>query len=163
MRSIPSPSSPSPTLTDFADNYLVIPRRWRRRRRQTGFLYQTGYTPFSLTFTTAGTYSLGIGVANVTTDQYSSGLLVDQLRAVLGEHHQRIVRTGDFTGWSTIGNTSIQTIGFGIGPTGGPYQALISTASVPEPSSILLLLTGGLGAAFVIRRMARATPTRRAA
>lgn len=36
--------------------------------------------------------------------------------------------TGDFSYWSTIGNTSIQTNGFMVDPAGGTYQALISNA-----------------------------------
>lgn len=35
--------------------------------------------------------------------------------------------TGDFTPWTTIGNTSIQTAAFGSGPTDGNFQALLST------------------------------------
>ncbi|NEO49525.1 MAG: PEP-CTERM sorting domain-containing protein [Moorea sp. SIO4A3] len=35
--------------------------------------------------------------------------------------------TGDFTEWSTIGNTSIETEAFGSGPTDGEFQALLST------------------------------------
>lgn len=35
--------------------------------------------------------------------------------------------TGDFTGWETTGNTSIETFGFGSGPTDGDFEALLST------------------------------------
>ncbi|WP_424102805.1 hypothetical protein [Moorena producens] len=35
--------------------------------------------------------------------------------------------TGDFTEWSTIGDTSIETAAFGSGPTDGDFQALLST------------------------------------
>lgn len=37
--------------------------------------------------------------------------------------------TGDFTGWSTSGNTSIQTASFGSQPTQGNFQALVSTTA----------------------------------
>lgn len=37
--------------------------------------------------------------------------------------------TGDFTGWSTTGNTSIQTASFGSQPTQGNFQALVSTTA----------------------------------
>jgi hypothetical protein len=144
----------SPTLTDFADNYSSLVAA----PLQSGFLYQTGYTPSSVTFMTGGTYSFGIGVADVTTDQYSSALEVTGFTLSSGSITNGSFSTGDFTGWSTIGNTSILAA-----PTGlGGNQALISTASVPEPSSILMLLTGGFGAAFVIRHVAMATPSRRA-
>lgn len=129
----------------------------------TGFMYQSGYRPFSETFANAGTYTLGLGVANVTTDAYSSGLLIDNMVLSGGTLDNGLFSTGSFTGFSTIGDTSIQTSGFGINPTNGPYQALITASSVPEPSSVLLLLTGGLGAAVVIRRKARSAATPRAA
>lgn len=35
--------------------------------------------------------------------------------------------TADFEGWSTIGDTSIETDDLGIFPTNGTYQALITT------------------------------------
>lgn len=35
--------------------------------------------------------------------------------------------TGDFTGWTTIGVTSIETAAFGSGPTEGTYDALMTT------------------------------------
>jgi hypothetical protein len=142
----------APTLTDLVDNYHGFPTTLPSAPSQTGFLYQTGYNSFSETFATAGTYTLGIGVANVTTDAYSSGLLVDNFALTGGTITNGLFATGDFTGWSTIGNTSIQTSAFGVSPTNGTYQALISTASVPEPSAIVLLIVGGLGAAVVVRR-----------
>ncbi|MBD2502147.1 hypothetical protein [Anabaena azotica] len=37
--------------------------------------------------------------------------------------------TGDFTGWNTTGNTSIQTANFGSQPTQGNFQALVSTTA----------------------------------
>lgn len=42
--------------------------------------------------------------------------------------------SGDFTGWSTIGETRIERATFGSGPTEGAFQALLSTAGrVEEP------------------------------
>ncbi|MDY6783804.1 MAG: PEP-CTERM sorting domain-containing protein [Cyanobacteriota bacterium] len=37
--------------------------------------------------------------------------------------------TGDFDGWETIGNTSIETAAFGSGPKEGDFQALLRTSS----------------------------------
>jgi len=34
---------------------------------------------------------------------------------------------GDFSGWTTIGSTSIETAAFGTGPAEGTYQALLTT------------------------------------
>lgn len=54
----------------------------------------------------------------------------------------------DFTGWTTIGNTSIETAEFGSGPTEGTYEALItnssSSISTPDLETFLGLETGSL-------------------
>jgi hypothetical protein len=143
-----------PALTDFADNYFNYPTPMPTAPPQTGFAYHTGYNSFSETFATAGTYTLGIGVVDVTADSLSSGLLLDNFQLTGGSIANGSFGTGDFTGWSTIGNTSVVTLGFGVDPSNGPYQAFLSTASVPEPSSVVLLVLGGLGAtvAFLRRR-----------
>ncbi|WP_107667773.1 PEP-CTERM sorting domain-containing protein [Cyanothece sp. BG0011] len=38
--------------------------------------------------------------------------------------------TGDFTGWQTIGQTSVDTSGFGVTPTDGTYQAVLETCHI---------------------------------
>ena len=129
-----------PSLTDFADNFSML----TPAPSQTGFLYQTGYQTFSANLA-PGTYSWGIGVVDVTTDQFRSGLLLSDLSLTSGTIVNGSFGTGDFTGWSTIGNTSVVTSAFGINPANGSNQAFLSTASVPEPSSIVLLVLGGLG------------------
>jgi hypothetical protein len=43
--------------------------------------------------------------------------------------------SGDFTGWSTIGVTSIETAAYGTGPTEGSYQALVTS---PEDNGFLV-------------------------
>lgn len=146
----------APTLTSFVDSYYGYPATLGAAPSPTGFLYQTGYQTFSETFATAGTYTLGIGVANVTTDQYASGLLIDNMSLTGGTLTNGLFSTGDFTGWSTIGNTSVVTAAFGISPTNGSYQALLST--VPEPSAIVLLVGGGLGATILVRRRTACLP-----
>ncbi len=40
--------------------------------------------------------------------------------------------TANFTGWTTIGNTSIETEAFGSGPTEGTFQALLMTSSIED-------------------------------
>jgi PEP-CTERM motif len=134
------------SLTDFADNFSTL----TAAPSQTGFLFQTGYQPFSVNLA-PGTYSWGIGVVDVTTDQFSSGLLLSDISLTSGTIVNGSFGTGDFTGWSTIGNTSVVTSSFGISPTDGPFQAFISTASVPEPSSMVLLVLGGLGVTVACR------------
>lgn len=44
--------------------------------------------------------------------------------------------TGDFTGWSTIGEVSIETAAFGSGPTEGTYEAFLSTGGLASPVSV---------------------------
>ncbi len=130
----------------------VIPRRWPRPLADG--LPVPDRLPVLLRDLLDGGYVLAgrSAVANVTTDAYSSGLLLDNMTLTGGTINNGLFSTGDFTGFSTIGNTSIQTAAFGISPTNGTYQALISTASVPEPSSVVLLFIGGLGAAAIVRR-----------
>lgn len=45
--------------------------------------------------------------------------------------------TGDFTGWITLGETSIETAAFNTAPTEGTYQALLSTAGATFADEIL--------------------------
>jgi hypothetical protein len=45
--------------------------------------------------------------------------------------------TGDFTGWTTLGETSIETSAFGSGPTQGTSQASLSTAGAAFAGSII--------------------------
>ena len=136
------------SLTDFADNFSTL----TAAPSQTGFLYQTGYQTFSVNLA-PGTYSWGIGVVDVTTDQFSSGLLLGDISLTSGTIVNGSFGTGDFTGWSTIGNTSVVTSDFGISPPNEPYQAFLSTASVPEPSSIVLMVLGSFGAWFASKSL----------
>jgi hypothetical protein len=112
-----------PVVTDFADNFSTL----SPAPPTSGFLFETGIQTFSQTFTAPGTLSFGLGVVDVTTDQYSSGLAVSNF----------MLSSGGFPdSWSTIGNVSA---------SGGPGDFIMST-SVPEPSSIALLVLGTLGA-----------------
>jgi len=45
--------------------------------------------------------------------------------------------TGDFTGWTTLGETSIETSAFGSGPTQGTSQASLSTEGAAFAGSII--------------------------
>ena len=55
-------------------------------------------------------------VVTVTTAAFTNGGLED----------------GDFTGWSTLGETGVETAAFGSGPTEGTFQAFLSTAGPVE-------------------------------
>ena len=59
-----------PVLTDIADNFSTL----TAAPSQTGFLYQTGFQTYSVNLA-PGTYNWGVGVVNVTTNQFTSGLL----------------------------------------------------------------------------------------
>ncbi len=140
-----------PTLIDLADNYTTYPAAMTAAPTQTGFLYELGYKTFTETFVTAGTYTLALGVVDVTTDANSSGLLLDNFVLTGGTITNGSFETGNFSGWSTIGNTSVVSSSFGISPTAGSYQALLTTG-VPEPSSIIMLTLGGFSLAVTYLR-----------
>ena len=132
-----------PSLVDFEDNYSNYPSGFGAAPAGSGFRYQSGLLTDTVTFTTAGTYNFGIGVADVTTDQYSSALEVTGFTLSSGSLINGSFSTGNFNGWSTIGNDSI------IGSPGS-YMAIIST--VPEPSGLVLLTAGVAGMRIVARR-----------
>ena len=48
----------------------------------TNYLYQTGFHTYTYTFTTSGTYSLGIGVVDVEDGSFDSGLIIDNVSVV---------------------------------------------------------------------------------
>jgi len=50
--------------------------------------------------------------------------------------------TGNFTGWATTGNASIQTSAFGSGPTEGTFEALLSTGDPTVPDFSLEVFLG---------------------
>lgn len=56
---------------------------------------------------------------------------------------------GSFTGWSTIGNTRLETAEFGSGPTEGSYEALVTNSSGSVSDSDLETFLGlGAGSLF---------------
>lgn len=74
--------------------------------------------------------------------------------------------TGNFIGWETLGNTSIQTDTYGADPTQGTYQALITNASGSVTDSALEAALGlsagtldGLGNGNVTEGSALLLPT----
>ncbi len=131
------------TLTDIADNYSTYPAPMEAAPAGTGFLYQSGYQTYSTTFMDAGTYTLAAGVVDVTDDTLSSGLLLDNFQLSSGS-----VPNGSF------GITGVVNSSYPIAPTNGASEALLSTG-VPEPSSMVLLIVGGIGMTVGYRRRQR--------
>ncbi|GET37592.1 PEP-CTERM sorting domain-containing protein [Microseira wollei] len=74
------------------------------------------------------------------------GTQITQLRVVPNTPNATIINggfeTGNFTGWTTTGNTSIQTSAFGSGPTEGTFQALLSTGGFTVSDSALETFLG---------------------
>ncbi len=54
-----------------------------------------------------------------------------------GELENGSFETGDFRGWRTIGNNSIETADFGSGPTRGTFQALLTNAASRSDSPVV--------------------------
>jgi len=119
----------------------------------TPFAMETATLTFTITLADAGLYTLGIGVANVTDASFPSGLLVDGLSLDSTLIPNGSFEDGNWTGFTTIGNTGLVTAAYGSTPPDGTNQALLS-AAVPEPSSVVSLGLGGLLVLFGIRRRA---------
>ena len=81
-----------PVLTDFADNFSTL----MSAPSQSGYLYETGTQSYSVSLL-AGTYNFGVGVVDVTSDQYSSGLILSNFMLTGGSVT---------TSWLTIGNVT---------------------------------------------------------
>ena len=128
---------------DFADTFSPLVSS-PHRSHSGGW---TGYDSFSETFATAGTYTLGIGVANVTDKHvyfrvyYSttSSCPADSIAAMEALRRKRLYWLVD-----NRQRRRPDVLFTGIAPPDGKYQAFLSTASVPEPSSVVLLTLGGL-------------------
>ena len=95
----------SQTLQELADTFSTVPVSFVSLSE---FDNQTGYKTFTYTFQTAGTYSLGIGVADVTDGSADSALLVDNVS---------ISRPGDSTTvpepTSLLGMLAVGALGVG--------------------------------------------------
>lgn len=116
-----------------------------------GFMSETGFQDYSYTFTSGGSVLVGLGVVNVTDNTFDSGILLDNFMLGSSLITNGGLETGDFTGFSRIGDSRVVGL-FGGSPPGGQYQALLTTgaSAVPEPSSLALL---GLGAASLLSRL----------
>jgi len=95
-----------------------------------GFGNQTGYGTFSYIFAQGGTYDIGLGVVDEGDSSVNSGLLVDNFALLDNQALNNWgFELGNFTGWRSLGDTSVVTNGIGANPTEGQYQALVTTAN----------------------------------
>ncbi|MEJ7638889.1 MAG: hypothetical protein WKF75_13195 [Singulisphaera sp.] len=108
----------------------------------TPFFDETGYQSFSMTFATTGTFTLGVGILDVGDDLFDSALLLDNF-ALSGAAVPNGSFENGFASFSVIGDAGIVTADFGVTPTDGSQQALLTTA-VPEPGSLTLVAAGAL-------------------
>jgi hypothetical protein len=124
-----SPSGGTSTLADTNSRFPLL-------GSNVSFNSETGFNTFSFILPEDATYTLGLGIVDVGDTVVGSALLVDNLN--LGTNGG--FEAGDFSGWETIGATSVTDSSFGVDPTEGELQALLTTESVPvvpEPTSIL--------------------------
>ena len=115
-----------------------------------GFASETGYQSFQFVFATGGPVLLGFGVTNVTDDTFDSALLIDAITLNTTLATNGGFETGHFTGFSTIGDAQIVGL-YGSAPPEGSFQALLTTKSVPEPASLMMLSLGSAATLFRMR------------
>jgi hypothetical protein len=107
-------STPSSTYNDFAfvsinglkeladtNSTFVLP---------SGSVKQTGYKQFSYTFTTAGTYTIGLGVVDVGDSTVDSSLLVDNVSLTPNGVYKVNVASGQTVNNINFGNKGISVL-----------------------------------------------------
>ena len=129
--------TPSPNFNDFG--FVALSNGFKTELTDTfgsftslaggAFNQHSGYGTYRYVFNDAGTYTLGIGVVDARDGGGDSGLLIDNLQVTpLADPALNLgFETGDFTDWTAQGNAQIETAAWGINPTEGTYQALITT------------------------------------
>ncbi len=107
-----------------------------------------------LTGTVPASGSLNLSVSglrdiNLTGDHFESGpysLSLKTFTLPAPSTNATIINggfeTNDFTGWTTLGETSIETRAFGSGPTKGTYQALLPTGGATFADEIIETFLG---------------------
>lgn len=109
-----SESTPSGTYNDFAfvsinglkeladtNSTFVLP---------SGSVKQTGYKQFSYTFTTAGTYTIGLGVVDVGDKTVDSSLLVDNVSLTPNGAHKVTLASSQTVNNINFGNKAISVL-----------------------------------------------------
>lgn len=118
------------------------------------FVHETGFSGSATVAIDAGPQTLGFGILHTDDEIVHSGLLLDMI--TFPGISNGGFESGDFSGWDTIGVTSIETAAFGAGPVDGTYQAFLyaedSEFVVPLPPAILFL-GSGIGYLLARRKM----------
>lgn len=108
---------------------------------------ETGYQTASIFFENDATVDLTIGVLDTGDRIVASVLLIDEVRLVdVGGDGFTLLDgfESGLGGWSQVGDVTLDDGTLGVPPDVGQSHALLSTASVPEPSLLLLLGAGAI-------------------
>lgn len=86
----------------------------------------------------------GSGDINLAGEHFESGsytLSLDEFALPKSFINSTLINgsfeTGDFSGWSTLGSTKVETAAFGSGPTEGTFQSLLSTEGTAFDNSVI--------------------------
>lgn len=99
----------------------------------TTFPQETGFSNFEFAFENAGPVNVGFAVLDEGDTIVSSALAIDNILVVPTTEPQPMpsgnlsFESGDFSGFSVTGNASIEDASFGVAPSDGETQALLTT------------------------------------
>ena len=103
----------------------------------TDFFSETGFSNFEFAFENDGPVNVGIAVfdsgdsivdSGIAIDNFSIGPAIPEPKPMPGPAVNLSFESGDFTGFETIGTATIEDASFGVQPTDGNTQALLSNA-----------------------------------
>ena len=117
----------------------------------TDFFSETGFSNFEFAFENDGPVNVGIAVFDSGDSIVDSGIAIDNFSIgpaipepkpmpMPGPAVNFSFESGDFTGFETIGTATIEDASFGVQPTDGNTQALLSTAGGEDAVEIETVL-----------------------
>ena len=115
----------------------------------TDFFSETGFSNFEFAFENDGPVNVGIAVfdsldtivdSGIAIDNFSIGPAIPEPMPMPGPAVNFSFESGDFTGFETIGTATIEDASFGVQPTDGNTQALLSTAGGEDAVEIETVL-----------------------
>ena len=117
----------------------------------TDFVTETGFSNFEFAFENDGPVNVGIAVFDSLDTIFDSGIAIDNFSIgpaipepkpmpMPGPAVNLSFESGDFTGFETIGTATIEDASFGVQPTDGNTQALLSTAGGEDAVEIETVL-----------------------